>query len=854
MSNNFNNICVLKGFANYYDRKIFHYDTLSGYKNASIASIEFTNINFNPNDGIETTLDMHDPKKLPAAHSILECNYLLVLTSDGLNTIVSRWWIMDCVREREGILKVTLRRDVVAEAMAANDGKGKWFRDDASFYVEKGMIPSREEYLPLLVNDEGLNLNKIKVDEILLKDEFKTAWIVGYFDGLNNNVHTINVALPGLVSRQYKTIAELEAITGIPQAQLESLFNGAELKFATENIHFKYGVYGVDSNGVTIKSIEQYIAADISEVFTPSTWWQAAWSHAVGTITGKDFVGFANYGYDYILDDDLSPEATIRAALTDVIDNQEAGAVYLSYEQLDALENVLRDFDVLKGGNYYHLELSFNGIENAPEVVVSKGENSWFDGLISYSITEYGGAEELNDWEIYVNYKVKKITADIQPAQYSQDTAVIQIPSSVNSLDDNPYSMFAIPIGSLYYLYDIGGNDRVEAHGLKQEWALRCASEIARQLGKTLYDLQILPYAPNIIRSNSYFFRNPVADPWIDMKSGYTANKDYTEIKDTSNVLLGYIFFEKKSSVSFEIRESIYSKRSSLKIESQTDSYRLCSPNYNGAFDFNLAKNGGSVTSFYVDCTYKPINPFIRVTPKFNYLYGGNYKDGRGLICGGDFSLAIIENNWINYEQYNKNYASIFARDIQNLDFRQNQERILEGFKATAGVIGGTAAGAVSGAKVGGPYGAIAGAAVGLGLGTAGAAIDLNLARERREETKDYAIDRFNLNLSTIKAQPQSLSKNSVLTIINKIYPFVERYTCSDTEVEALENKIKYDGMTVNKIIEGIYPLFAGWDLPKSDLRQYKFFKGQLIHANGINEDNHFIQNLYNEFAKGVYL
>ena len=78
-----------------------------------------------------------------------------------------------------------------------------------------------------------------------------------------------------------------------------------------------------------------------------------------------------------------------------------------------------------------------------------------------------------------------------------------------------------------------------------------------------------------------------------------------------------------------------------MKIDSQTDFYRLVSPNYQGSFDFNVARNGGRVEGFIADCTYKPYTPYIRVAPQFAWLYGTEYGDARGLICSGDFSIGF---------------------------------------------------------------------------------------------------------------------------------------------------------------------------------------------------------------------
>ena len=49
---------------------------------------------------------------------------------------------------------------------------------------------------------------------------------------------------------------------------------------------------------------------------------------------------------------------------------------------------------------------------------------------------------------------------------------------------------------------------------------------------------------------------------------------------------------------------------------------RICSPNYNGLFEMNLAKNGGNITSFNVDMTLRPFNPYIHINPDFKYMTG----------------------------------------------------------------------------------------------------------------------------------------------------------------------------------------------------------------------------------------
>ena len=51
------------------------------------------------------------------------------------------------------------------------------------------------------------------------------------------------------------------------------------------------------------------------------------------------------------------------------------------------------------------------------------------------------------------------------------------------------------------------------------------------------------------------------------------------------------------------------------KIKSQTDFYRLTSPNYNGTFEFNKTKLIDGILGFEADLTYKPYSPYIKINP-----------------------------------------------------------------------------------------------------------------------------------------------------------------------------------------------------------------------------------------------
>ena len=82
------------------------------------------------------------------------------------------------------------------------------------------------------------------------------------------------------------------------------------------------------------------------------------------------------------------------------------------------------------------------------------------------------------------------------------------------------------------------------------------------------------------------------------------------------------------------------------------------------------------------------------------------------------------------------------------------------------------------------------------------------------------------------------------MDINNKLYPFLEYYSCTDEEKTALRNKLIYNGMTVMTIGKPEEYIISG---------NPKFLQGQLIRYNdGESSDYHLITEIANEIHKGV--
>lgn len=288
-----------------------------------------------------------------------------------------------------------------------------------------------------------------------------------------------------------------------------------------------------------------------------------------------------------------------------------------------------------------------------------------------------------------------------------------------------------------------------------------------------------------------------------------------------------------------------------IKVRNQVEMMRLAAPNYSSFFDMNVQANRG-IEYINVDCTYKPYSPYIHLNPNFKGLYGADYNDIRGLICGGDYSIAITTDAWATYQLQNKNYQAVFDRQIQQLEVQndiQHQQDIVNAITGVgSGTISGAVGGAITGAKVGGGYGAIAGAIVG-GVGglagsTVGAMMDVQNSQTLRELQMSTMKDIHYMQLENIKALPIGLSKTSYLTNNNKLFPFLEFYTCTPTEEMAVRSLLDYNGMTINRIGK-IRDFQSEEELP--------YIKAKLIRID-IVDDAHQVKAISDELATGVYL
>lgn len=792
-------------FNNYFNRLYKSKPALGDYLQADILLDTFNNVNFVEGDGIDTSY---------ICNTSQSPDYIVVASG---NIIMSRWYVIEKRILRNGQYKFNLHRDVVADYYNAIV--------NAPCFIEKATLTPGD---PLIFNQEDMTVNQIKTSETLLKDETGSAWVVGYIpkdafpdgatisaDAILDNAADITVDnIQNWEYYQYQTTDFIGQI--IKYNVIGRVIATLDVSAAGEGYYYydvKFGASGTNILNLPIPSSSpneptenvpglSCISTDNTRMFSaikngcPTKW-------ASGTAPVGIPLALRNYIGGHSLIDSIK-----LASLNGKIIYDSASKLYSRIVVEKATNNAAVD---IKTSNIPTL---FEFLDtNLTRTVTYNGK--------TFTIT---GTATDNAYKAEYVYETYRIKLEQVPQQVS---ATISKPAERYHLEDQPYDMFAIPYSDDLVIKKNG----TTLFTANKSLAVNIAVQIAAATGTAnVYDVQLLPYCP--VR---YCIKDDGSFDIGNAKVDYVTNKDNTNI--------GVILWATISSFTFDITHVI--TVSDVKVDNQCDMYRLTSPNYNGQFEFSAAKNGG-VTSFNVDCSYKPFNPYIHVNPNFDRLYGQDFNDARGLICGGDFSLPQLSNAWANYQLNNKNYQAIFDRQIQNMEVNNKVQRTREITSAALGSVQGLLTGAVSGGMTGGVGGAIAGGIAGAAASAGAGAADVILADKLREETLDYTRDMYGYNLGNIQALPTSISKTSAFTYNNKIFPILEYYTCTEEERQAFKDKIKYNGMTVMRIGKISDYLFR-----TSEERQY--IKARLIRLEEVGDDYHMLRSIDEELNRGMY-
>lgn len=738
-----------------------------------------------------------------------------MIVTDESNEIISRWFIIDTQFNRQGQWIINMRRDLVVD-----------YYDtivEADCFIEKAILPS---WNPLTLNSEDMSFNQIKTSETFLKDKTGVAWIVGYYnnkaqaivDSSGNPTGGVEPYLLELKDTDNVNVKD-EYDIGITDGFEEWFGNGQKNSGVTNQIWEIYnintGLYKPDCK----YTFDLQLSATKEDMDSGSGsylyLYPSTSAEQVAGAFGGQFRGpLVQYTNTYLKDSTTPP-----------LMNQTDTDEFL------ALNNKKVRFG---DGTIKYISIS-SATPRTFTQSISKGSNLGefiFNRLSTAGLVEKGS---YNDKSFKVTYTTN--TYNITATPVKGTSIKLQVSNGVRQLEDASYNMFALPYPKKDETFTLGGVE------MEQSVAIRVATALANKYasGGVMYDLQLVPFCPvqDIVKTDERTFDLP------------TSQDSYSVIYNYDDTVIGYMLHAKASSFTDNIPVNL--SCANTKIENQTDMYRLCSPNFNGQFEFNLAKNGGSVDYINFDCTYLPYNPYIHLNPNFAGLYGQDFDDARGLICGGDFSLPIMNDAWQAYQLQNKNYLNSFNREIESMELKNKLGLRQDIVNAFVGAVQGAAGGAMASTALPLKFGV--GAAIGGIASAIGGFADIRINQQLRADALDYTKDMFNYQLGNIQALPQSIAKTTAYTYNNKIFPILEYYTCTDTEKEAFANKIAYNSMSVGVI--GKIREYQGTDwvytINDKTITSKGYIKGSIIRMEGLEDKFHLLKNISDEIYKGVY-
>ena len=497
---------LLLHYNNYFNRIIKKENTIAAYKAADADYKEALNINFNPGDGVNTSLVLG----LGQNGSLFvgdEFDYLVAYELVNNSPVIdSRWFIVEQDRKRAGQYELTLKRDVLADNYN--------YVVNSPIFLEKGFIDDVND--PLLYNSESMNVNQIKQLEVPLMDETKCGWVVGYIP---------SDAFPK-VEPEYDRVEKDVTVPMSADITVNGLSSWTYWNYCSANPNYKFMADNAGKRKVTVKIRSQKVearngrTARCDMVTANYTFYPNSYDAGVYSQQNSGFVEsssgsfvFPQWYKDYgpVTFNQGTINANVCASIFDPVRNNGAFNTALntvlgssiSVGDTDALRK-LQDKIIYDSSTetYYRISVISVSEENPIKVTysTSKGQialNALKDAM--YYPSGAGGS---------LNGDYTEFTASNSSTSYAiQLTNVgvslyVDLNSDRAHLNDAPYDMFCIPFSDTLKL-----KYNSTQFTCSKNVALSMATEIARDLGSgSVYDVQLLPYCPNrtlVVKSGS---------------------------------------------------------------------------------------------------------------------------------------------------------------------------------------------------------------------------------------------------------------------------------------------------------------------------------------------------------------
>lgn len=848
---------LLCRFNNYYNKLKMRPRTAAQYRAAGyVLYTEGDNeygLNFWPNDGVNTAHVFNcDAEDAEAA------DYAVVIdfTTDA---VISRWFVMEAVKNLRGQYNITLHRDVIADNWEAVM--------TAPAMLQRG--PILDKYDTLIFNDEGNTYNRIKRSETPLKDALGTPWIVGYMTKPN----TENPDQDPYYIVRYKP-----SFTGSDETMVN--LTSEEWAMITGLQSKEKGVYTDMGIGARITGIDNtakgaYYLKETRMVYNPQTstgdtriLWDPEPLNGYYHATPSDLLYNVDLTWREWRANHVSQYNSVVTALLGTMP-----ASLISTTDYWALYRKINGKTCEYDGVQYHVQMDITS-ETSDVSIVSQNvdANQLLVDFFEYARTNgYGNIIPQNQAGYRSNpVAYQKTNVNVTLNIVNSGDIAVDIHKSHDQLDDAPWSMFAIPIYPILAKWHGSTDPASQDYNLYMTTTTLSAYAIARAMterwgGSFLKDLQIVPWCPmpeavveDEVTHNAYLdltllhrssYGNTLSENayrWSKVEELYQIDQDQTEHWRAVNVML----WCDKCSGDVQLKgptiDLPYGKTpEEYKVIIETHIARLVSPNQNGAFEFKPGANYGVHAEDWLGrWTYKPFSPFIQVSPRWKAegLYGGIWKDTRGLICQGDFSMPQTSSAWETYMVNNKNYQAAFDRTIDHLEFTQAQEKRMQEIGMATGAFSGAMRGGMAGTAGGvGGMGAVAGAVVSI----AGGIVDYEMLKDRQREAQSYQRDLYRMNLENIQAQPANINKVGAMDYSFRMWPVLEQYTATEEEESSLVEQLAETGFRLGKLGKIQDRMVPGRTL---------FVQANIIRLPGLAGDYHVATEIAAEAARGMFM
>lgn len=790
---------LLKNFDNYANRRLMIRTTINDYINDEDILIgSFEKRNFVFGDGIQTTHIINYVGALPTP------SYVIV--ENETDHSFTRWFVTNCNENRGCQYTLTLKRDSVAD----------YFENikTSNLLIKKGWVGNDNV---LVFNSEPQNYNKVKTNELLIKDKTGSGYVIGF---ISSNV---SGSSSDKIYTNYKDDVHVDFDYDDLSAELQNYFvlpNGTPTSTVT-------AIDESDNNPKNNICLSYKFGARIdyaTDGFTPMDYYSVSngklYTRANGlkakltdiTDTNPDHNGFrcdantytvetnpttncyTNIDYSYDSPNINTVLNTIGDKFTGYIANKinsitlDSWNGYLSLNY--AQKNLLKSYVGLIceiNNVYYKVKM----VESNRHLVSTTGvswsfytidqfknylpNNSIVNTFLStphgYNLTYATGHDksEINasDMTLYAY----ATDCYLQLEVYEREVYTYLTPTNNRShLSDSPYDMFVIPYTD-GFTYEYNATSYIA----NSKMAINLAQQICLSLGSSeVYDIQIVPFCP---------FQTIEVQDNLDFSL-----ENAQAIFDNLNNVVGYYFWAYNSSVSFSIEEN----RELLTLENSSYTYKeitqlrdyiLCSPNKDATYGLNPCMNNG-IFEWNISIDYRPFSSYVKIQPQWNWLYGEEYynnlTDSRGLIFNGAYSLTQLSNAWANYVASNKNYQQIFdtnlTTQITKFDKQQKAQWDTVGMRN---------------------YSLFPVSSV---LKIIGESKQMDYDREIFNIDTTAQRQIFNYQLDNIQSQPYAISKLTSLNSDFRVFPYVEVYDTTPKELDLFRDMIKFNGMTIMTI------------------------------------------------------